>query len=239
MKLAGSYTFDAPRESVWELLMDPTVLQRIIPGCERLDEVGPDTYSADVKLGIANVRGDYTGTVKISDQKPPESYHLEGEGRGKPGFAKGAGGLELTEADGKTTMRYQADVQIGGPVAGIGQRLIDAAAKSVINQSLKALSAELAARQQSPATEEQPPPSPPAPASNGVPVASVPAAASAPPPIVVRPSTPAATLTATDVARGMAEDMLAEQQWLRWALPLLGGFLLGIIVGISIGARKQ
>ncbi len=142
MKLAGSYTFDASRESVWELLMDPKVLQRIIPGCERLDEVGPDTYSADIKLGIANIRGDYTGTVKISEQKPPESYHLEGEGRGKPGFAKGSGGLELAEADGKTIMRYQADVQVGGPVAGIGQRLIEASAKSIVNQSLKALGAE-------------------------------------------------------------------------------------------------
>ena len=94
MKLSGKYTFSASREAVWAALMDPATLQRIIPGCERLEAVGDDTYSADIKLGLANVRGDYSGTVKLLDQKAPESYRLEGEGRGKPGFAKGFG---LTE----------------------------------------------------------------------------------------------------------------------------------------------
>ena len=235
MKLAGSYTFDAPRESVWELLMDPTVLQRIIPGCERLEETGPDTYSADIKLGIANIRGDYTGTVKILDQQPPERYRLEGEGRGKPGFAKGSGGLELLAEDGKTMMRYQADVQVGGPVAGIGQRLIEASAKSIINQSLKALGAELEARRpQQDATVEPTPDEPPLDeAAPIVPVASPPSA-----PNLSHTGPPAATLTTTDVVRGIAEDVLAEQQWMRWALPLGGGFVLGIGIGIWIGARQ-
>lgn len=147
MKLSGKYTFSAPREEVWELLMDPSALQRIIPGCERLEEIGDDTYAADIKLGLANVRGDYSGTVKLVDQRPPESYRMEGEGRGKPGFAKGVGNVELTEQpDGKTLMQYSGDAQVGGPIAGIGQRLIEGAAKSIINQSLKALSAELDAR---------------------------------------------------------------------------------------------
>lgn len=234
MKLAGSYTFDAPRESVWELLMDPTVLQRIIPGCERLEETGPDTYSADIKLGIANIRGDYTGTVQILDQQPPERYRLEGEGRGKPGFAKGSGGLELFAEDGKTMMRYQADVQVGGPVAGIGQRLIEASAKSIINQSLKALGAELEARRPQDAAVELPPDeTPPEEAATVVPVASSPSA-----PNLSHTSSSPTTLTTTDVVRGIAEDVLAEQQWMRWALPLGGGFVLGIGVGIWIGARQ-
>lgn len=235
MKLAGSYTFDAPRENVWELLMDPSVLQRIIPGCERLEEVGPDTYAADIKLGIANVRGDYTGTVKISDQKPPESYRLEGEGRGKPGFAKGAGCLELLDENGKTTMRYQADVQVGGPVAGIGQRLIEASAKSIINQSLKALAAELAAQNDAP----QPPDEPSATAD---PVASTtqvaPSSAATAPTANVATSTGATSLTTVDVVRGIADDVLAEQPWMRWVLPLGGGFVLGVGVGIWIGTRQ-
>lgn len=240
MKLAGSYTFDAPRESVWELLMNPTVLQRIIPGCERLEEIGPDTYSADIKLGIANIRGDYTGTVKISDQHPPERYRLEGEGRGKPGFAKGSGELELLTEDGKTTMRYQADVQVGGPVAGIGQRLIEASAKSIINQSLKALGAELETHRPQativePSQDESPPDESPPP----VEAAPIVQAASSPSPSgLSRTSAPAASLTTTDVVRGIAEDVLAEQRWMRWALPLGGGFLLGLGVGVWIGARQ-
>ncbi len=244
MKLAGTYTFDAPRQRVWDLLMDPAVLRRIIPGCERLEEVGPDTYSADIKLGIANVRGDYTGTVTISDQQPPTSYRLAGEGRGKPGFAKGSGGLELSEADGKTTMRYQADIAIGGAIASVGQRLIDAAAKSVINQSLKALAAEVEAPP--PAQPEQTPePSPAssdtpdaAPAADVAPSAAPTVRVTATPTVRVTPA-PAAGLSATDVARGMAEDFVAEQPWMRWVGPLVVGFALGLVVGQAIGSRQD
>src|SRR5919202_3404419 len=147
MKLSGSYTFSAPRDEVWELLMDPTTLQHIIPGCERLEEIGEDTYAAEIKLGLAGVKGDYSGTVRISDREPPERYRLHGDGRGKPGFAKGDGTVELSaEPDSTTTLRYTADAQVGGPIAGVGQRLIEGAAKSIINQSLKALGAELTAR---------------------------------------------------------------------------------------------
>ena len=242
MKLAGSYTFDAPRQRVWDLLMDPTVLERIIPGCERLEETAPNTYAADIKLGIANVRGDYSGTITITDQQPPTSYRLSGEGRGKPGFAKGSGGLELSEADGKTTMRYQADIVVGGAIASVGQRLIDAAAKSVINQSLKALAAE---------AETQPPAPPPIPTSTeqvspdadirpetraALNSAAPTSMSSGTAPVSV---TPAAGLTATDVARGIAEDFVTEQPWMRWAVPLAGGFVLGIIVGIRIGSRQD
>ncbi len=249
MKLSGSYTFSAPREEVWELLNDPATLRRIIPGCERLEEIGDDTYAADVKIGVAGVKGDYSGTVTISEQQPPERYRLQGDGRGKPGFAKGTGSVELiAEADGRTTMRYSGEAQVGGPVAGIGQRLIEGAAKSIINQSLKALSAELETRRAlgNGAGEQRP-------------VAATPA--SSPPAEVQLISTseaggssatgsqsvgasgqanlpatrPAAGLSTSDVMRGMADDVLATQPWMRWAIPLAGGFALGMLVGLRIG----
>ncbi|MDQ5853543.1 MAG: carbon monoxide dehydrogenase subunit G [Chloroflexota bacterium] len=253
MKLSGSYTFSAPREDVWELLNDPPTLQRIIPGCERLEQIGDDTYTVDVRLGLAGVRGDYSGTVKITDRQPPERYHLQGDGRGKPGFAKGAGNVELiAEPDGTTTMRYTGEAQVGGPVAGIGQRLIEGAAKSIINQSLKALSAELAARRAGGhgAVEQQPEApadvNPPAEgveriqtsgAGGSIPTPSQPAPASedAHPPM----ARSAAGLTASDVMRGMAHDLLAEQPWIRWALPLVGGFALGVLVGTRLGHGNQ
>jgi carbon monoxide dehydrogenase subunit G len=240
MKLSGSYTFSAPRDEVWELLIDPTTLQRIIPGCERLEQIGEDTYAAEIKLGLAGVKGDYSGTVRISDRHPPEHYHLHGDGRGKPGFAKGDGTVELTtEPDGTTTLRYTADAQVGGPVAGIGQRLIEGAAKSIINQSLKALSAELEARHTQGHSAPQEADAEPLPAptttrmeaaveTGPVRQAHAPAPASSP-----------AGLSTVDVMRGMAEDVLADQPALQWGLPLIAGLIIGLLVGIRIGKGSQ
>lgn len=238
MKLSGTYTFSAAREEVWKLLMDPEALRRIIPGCERLEQTDEDTYAANIKLGLAGVRGDYSGTVRISDQQPPERYHLHGDGRGKPGFAKGDGTIELVaETDGTTTLRYSADAQVGGPVAGIGQRLIEGAAKSIVNQSLKALSAELEARhapsngtKEEPAAPAKPPPAP-VPAERTVTAESH---AEQPGPTAVIASTPSG-LSTTTVMRGMAEDLMAEQPALRWGLPLIAGLILGLLAGIRIG----
>lgn len=239
MKLSGSYTFSAPREEVWRLLHDPATLRRIIPGCERLEETGEDTYAADIKLGLAGVKGDYSGTVRISDKQEPERYRLQGEGRGKPGFAKGDGVVELSaEPDGTTTMRYSADAQVGGPVAGIGQRLIEGAAKSIVNQSLKALSAELEAHQATgdgpAAAELETKP------ASGAQTAAGPAEpqVAAPAPLVA-PRVEPAGLSTTGVMRGMADDLLAEQPVLRWALPLLVGLVIGTLLGIRIGRTDR
>ncbi len=251
MKLSGEYLFSAPREAVWALLNDPETLRRIIPGCERLEQIGDDLYSADIKLGLAGVRGDYSGTVRISEQQPPERYRLEGDGRGKPGFAKGVGDVELTAEDnGTTTMRYTANAQVGGPVAGIGQRLIEGAAKSIINQSLKALSAELAARQSSPPdddekqseTESVAAPSTTEtalepPGDGGAPAVPSPLPITTPRRETDGGSNPG--LTTTDLLRGMASDVLDERPALRWALPLAGGFALGLLAGLRLAATGR
>jgi hypothetical protein len=246
MKLSGSYTFSAPRDDVWQLLNDPETLQRIIPGCERLEEVGKDTYAADIKLGLAGVRGDYSGTVKISEQQPPEHYRLEGDGRGKPGFAKGDGDVELIEENGGTTMRYAADVQVGGPVAGIGQRLIEGAARSIINQSLKALSAELDSRR---ATEE---PSEPPISGDEVLAEDVAADHAGWPTPEDGPSRDLTTTSASsgaaqlgsglstaDVVRGIAGDLIGGMPWLPRAAWLLGALAVGLLAGIRIGRRQH
>jgi len=251
MKLSGEYLFSAPREAVWALLNDPETLRRIIPGCERLEQIGDDLYSADIKLGLAGVRGDYSGTVRISEQQPPERYRLEGDGRGKPGFAKGVGDVELTAEDnGTTTMRYTANAQVGGPVAGIGQRLIEGAAKSIINQSLKALSAELEARQSSPPeddgkqSETESVAAPPTmetvlePHGHGG-APAVPAPLSITPPRRATDAGSSAGLTTTDLLRGMVSDVLGERPALRWALPLMGGFALGLLAGLRLAATGR
>ena len=140
MRLSGTHTFNAPRERVWTMLNDIDALRTLIPGVESLEEVEPNTYKGVAKIGIAGVKGEYTGTVRLSEINPPESYRLSGEGRGKPGHVKGEGSLRLTEdAPGTTTLHYTGDLQVGGMIAGVGQRLIEGAAKLLIGQGLKAL----------------------------------------------------------------------------------------------------
>lgn len=141
MKLAGTHTINAPRERVWAMLTDIEALKTLIPGVESLDEVEPDSYKGVARIGVANIKGEYTGTVKLSDIQPPESYGISGEGRGKPGHVKGVGSIRLTEdAPATTTLHYDGDVQVGGMIASVGQRLIEGAARLLINHGLKELS---------------------------------------------------------------------------------------------------
>lgn len=140
MKLSGTHTFNAPRERLWTMLNDVEALRTLIPGVESLEETAPDTYKGVAKIGIAGIKGEYTGTVKLSEITPPESYHIHGEGRGKPGHVKGDGAIRLTEdAPGTTTLHYSGDIQVGGMIASVGQRLIEGATKLLISQGLKAL----------------------------------------------------------------------------------------------------
>jgi carbon monoxide dehydrogenase subunit G len=140
MKLSGSHTFNAPREKVWAALIDIDALRTLLPGVESLEEVEPNTYKGVAKIGVAGVKGEYTGTVRLADINAPTGYRLIGEGRGKPGHVKGQGSLELTEAaPGQTVLHYNGDVQVGGMIASVGQRLIEGAAKLLINQGMKAL----------------------------------------------------------------------------------------------------
>lgn len=140
MKLAGTHTIHAPRERVWDALMDVEALKQLIPGVESLEEVAPNTYRGVARIGVANIKGEYSGTVQLAELNPPQSFTISGEGRGKPGHVRGQGVIRLTEdAPGVTTLHYDADLQVGGMIAAVGQRLIEGAAKLLVNQGLKAL----------------------------------------------------------------------------------------------------
>lgn len=140
MKLSGSHTINAPRETVWSMLNDIEALQTLIPGVESLDEVAPNTYKGVARIGIGSIKGEYSGTVSLSDIQPPESYHIAGDGRGKPGHVKGIGTIRLTEdAPGTTTLHYNGELQIGGMIASVGQRLIEGTTKLLVSQGLREL----------------------------------------------------------------------------------------------------
>lgn len=144
MKVAGARAIAAPPERVFALLEDPAVLAKCIPGCEGLDRIAEGEYAMRMKMGIGPVSGRFDGKVQIADRKPPESYRMIVEGAGKVGFMKGDGVISLAPADGGSSVSFTGDVQVGGTIANVGQRLIETSAKMVINRFFDKLGEEVA-----------------------------------------------------------------------------------------------
>ena len=134
MKIEGSHEIPAPRQQVWEAFLDPDRLRQAMPGCEKLEAVGDDEYKATLKIGIAAVKGTFEGKVKLSDKKAPDSYRMAVEGSGGPGFVRGEAAISLVEVPGGTRVDYNADVQVGGLIAGVGQRLLGGVSKMMADQ---------------------------------------------------------------------------------------------------------
>lgn len=141
MKIAGTTTLPVPPERAYEMMQDPEVLARAMPGCESLERIGPDEYRMKMKMAMASLSGAFEGKVRITDQTPPTSFKLAVEGTGKIGFMKGEGVLKLSAAEGGTEVAYEGDVQVGGTLAAVGQRLIDATAKMMIKRFFEKLAA--------------------------------------------------------------------------------------------------
>jgi carbon monoxide dehydrogenase subunit G len=142
MKIEGTHPVNATRERVYQSLIDPEVLKRCIPGCERLEKNGADTYSVTIRTGVGSIKGVFNGNVRLADLRPPEHYRIVVDGKGAPGFLKGAGDFELA-AQGETTLiKYSGEVQVGGTIASVGQRMIQASAKMMAAQFFTALEAE-------------------------------------------------------------------------------------------------
>jgi hypothetical protein len=129
MDVTGTYTFAAPPQRVWDLMLNPAEIASCIPGCESLDRDGEDRFKAAITIGIAAITGKYEGTVMISDKIEPSSYRLSVEGQGRPGFAKGQVAVTLRADGDHTIVEVAGTVQTGGTIARLGQRLIGSAAK--------------------------------------------------------------------------------------------------------------
>jgi carbon monoxide dehydrogenase subunit G len=144
MKVSGSYTLNVPRERAYALLLDPAILAKCMPGCEGLDRIAENEYAMRMKMVLASVSGLFAGKVKIADAHPPESYRLIVEGSGKIGFMKGEGVLTLTAAEAATNIGFEGDVQVGGTIAAVGQRLLDTTSRMMIKRFFEKLAAEAA-----------------------------------------------------------------------------------------------
>ncbi len=198
MKLEGEYTFDGPREEVWKIVRDPEVLATALPGTQNLEQVGENEYAGKMHVRIGPVSGVFSGRIVVTDEVPPESYTLSVDGRGAPGFAKGTGQVQLIDQGDETTlMVYEGDMQVGGRLAGVGQRLIDTASRSMVRQGLESLNNALRARMQADA--------------EGTEVEYVP---------------PSEAEFAAAVAKDMAAEMITPQRAIGVAIAIAAVFLL-------------
>ncbi|HSF30217.1 MAG TPA: carbon monoxide dehydrogenase subunit G [Candidatus Tectomicrobia bacterium] len=163
MKVSGTQILNAPQQRVWEMLNDPAFLKACLPGCESMEAVGPDQYQVVLTVGIAAVKGKYTGRVTLLQKEPPQRLTMQVEGKGSGGFMQGTGQLQLADDPQGTKVTYQGDVQVGGPIASVGQRLLDGAAKMIVGQFFTAVNVQLAAMAAPPSG----PPPAPGPAESG------------------------------------------------------------------------
>ena len=161
MKLAGSQTIAADRDTVWKALNDPDVLRESIPGCLSLEKDSETSFHAKVKQKIGPVSATFDGSVSLSDLNPPESYHIAGEGKGgAAGFAKGGADVKLTEVEEGTLLEYSAEAKVGGKLAQLGARLIDGVANKLANQFFSNFKAHVEGGEGGGATEADAQPGP-------------------------------------------------------------------------------
>lgn len=146
IELVGERTIAAGQQMLWKLLNDPQVLMQCIPGCNTVNVIGEDRYEMGLKLQVGSVSGSYLGTVAIRDKREPEHFVLDIEGQGSIGYMKGSARFELTPVDdASTTLKYDGSGEVGGVVAGVGQRVLAGVAKFLVGQFFKALDKEAAA----------------------------------------------------------------------------------------------
>ncbi|MFZ4660127.1 MAG: SRPBCC family protein [Caldilineaceae bacterium] len=218
MQIQGTHTFKAPQQIVWDALQDPTLLSMALPGGEQLEKLNENEYKAAMNVRVGPVQGKFEGKIELADINMPDSYRMKVSGQGSPGFVNGEGNVRLEGNGDETIMHYTGDVQVGGKIAGVGQRLIDSTAKSIIRQGLAALDVQIQARAEAaaaapvvasmtaaavPATEAV------AATPATVAVAATPATPSVATPKVM-PAGPSAAKIATEVAKDVARDLASD-----------------------------
>jgi uncharacterized protein len=223
MKISGVATMHAPADRVWAALTDPAVLVTTIPGCERLEPAGPDSYRFTIAAGVASIQGTYTGEVSLSQLQEPSSFVLTARGAGGPGTVTASVQVRLTPgADGTTELSYDADAAIGGLIAGVGQRMLASVARRTAGQFFSSVDEVLAGRlaiAASPGTAPLP----------GAPAAAQPA-------VYLAPARPA---VATTTAGATSAAATTGQGFLRGVLVGAAVALAGVAVGAIVGRRTR
>ena len=148
MEMTGEQLIAAPQKEVWDALNDPGMLKTCVPGCESIEPTGENEFQVLMVARVGPVSAKFKGKLTLSDIKPPNSYSLAFEGQGgAAGFAKGGANVRLESvAGGKTRLAYDVKASVGGKLAQIGSRLVDAAAKKVADDFFRTFNAKVGAR---------------------------------------------------------------------------------------------
>ena len=147
LEVKGEQAFAAARPLLWQLLNDPEVLKQCIPGCNAIERIADDYYRMGLKVQVTNVSGEYMGNVEIRDRAEPSHYVLLVGGEGSIGFMKGRAAFDLDErVEGGTTLRYAGTAEVGGLVAGVGQRVLIGVARFLVGRFFKALEQHIVER---------------------------------------------------------------------------------------------
>jgi uncharacterized protein len=139
MKVTGEHAFNVPREQVWAALQDPRMLAGAMPGARRLEPTGPDEYTITVDVGVGSVKGTYDGTFALTDKQEGEACTVRASASGRPGSVESVARMRLSDREGGALLTYEADATVTGPLAGVGQRLMGAAARRTTEQFLRSL----------------------------------------------------------------------------------------------------
>lgn len=137
------HEFPLQRETVWEHLQDEAVLRKTLPGCRQFERIDEHTFDAELGLNIGPVKGTFTGEVRLSEQERPDSYRLLLKGKGQPGEVNADARITLKENNGETVVSCDADVQVTGVLAAVGQRVMGSVAKLILGRFFKAVASEM------------------------------------------------------------------------------------------------
>jgi carbon monoxide dehydrogenase subunit G len=147
IKIMGSYRLETSIDKVWPRIFDPQSLMSLIPGCQQLQQVGPDEYQGQILVGVAAVRGTYDTQVNVSQRDPPHSCRFEGEVSGSTGIIKGEASFILKEVDKHNSLiEYEAKAMVTGALARLSPRFLEGVAKTLINLGLANLNRQLQAQ---------------------------------------------------------------------------------------------
>jgi carbon monoxide dehydrogenase subunit G len=157
MEMTGERRLPAPRARVWQALNDPEILRASIPGCRTLEPDGENGFKATAGVKVGPISTSFSGQVRLLDLVPPVSYRIEGSGNGGPaGVAKGGANVRLSEQNGETLLTYSVNAEVGGKLAQLGARLIDATARQMADQFFDNFAAAVAVPPDAPQSEAQP-----------------------------------------------------------------------------------
>jgi carbon monoxide dehydrogenase subunit G len=212
MKITGREAIPYPIETVWDALLDPAVLVRTIPGCERLETTGEHAYAMTVTAGVASIRGSYAGTCTLSDLVPHESLVMHLRGAGAPGTIDATVEVTFRGSGDETVVEYDADATVGGMVGGVGQRMLTSVSKRTAGEFFANVGQSLASSGPS--------------GSDGAPARTVPAGAASP------------TAEVGQVFTAPPHPPSSQQDFLRGVAVGAGLVLLGVVAGSLFGRRR-